>query len=87
MTANSTLDRAALDQPLEVLGLHGADAPADWTRWLSEIGFTTGEAVTVKARAWPGGDPLVVRIGASTFALRAAEAACVLVRPAQGEAA
>jgi ferrous iron transport protein A len=30
----------------------------------------------------PGGDPLVVRIGVSTFALRRAEAACVRVAPA-----
>ena len=34
------------------------------------------------ARALPGGDPLVVRIGSSTFALRRAEAACVLVETA-----
>jgi len=31
------------------------------------------------ARGLPGGDPLVVRIGQSTFALRQAEAACVRV--------
>ena len=31
------------------------------------------------ARALPGGDPLVVRVGQSTFALRRAEAACVEV--------
>jgi ferrous iron transport protein A len=34
------------------------------------------------ARALPGGDPLVVRIGQSTFALRRAEAACVRVSSA-----
>ena len=31
------------------------------------------------ARSMPGGDPLVVRVGLSTFALRRAEAACVMV--------
>jgi len=31
------------------------------------------------ARGRPGGDPLVARIGQSTFALRRAEAACVRV--------
>jgi len=36
-----------------------------------------GEHVSVLARGLPGGDPLVVRIGQSTFALREAEAACV----------
>lgn len=38
-----------------------------------------GEPVCLLARSLPGGDPLVVRVGASTFALRRAEAACVLV--------
>ena len=41
-----------------------------------------GERVTVPARSAWGGDPLVVRIGQSTFALRRAEAACVHVEPA-----
>lgn len=59
-----------------------ADAP-EWAQWLEEIGFIPGERVTVMARGLPGGDPLVVRVGNSTFALRRAEAACVvLIRPA-----
>jgi ferrous iron transport protein A len=51
-------------------------------RQLEEIGFCPGEQVTVMMRAFPGGDPLVVRIGQSTFALRGAEAACVRIEPA-----
>lgn len=61
------------------------EAPAhapEWSRWLAEIGFMPGESVTVKARNPWGGDPMVVRIGQSTFALRRAEAACVTVRAA-----
>lgn len=60
-----------------------ADPPAgtDWPQRLEEIGFLPGERVIVMARVQPGGDPLGVRIGHSTFALRRAEAACVLVRP------
>jgi ferrous iron transport protein A len=46
-------------------------------RQLEEIGFLPGEHVMVMTRGFPGGDPLVVRIGQSTFALRGAEAACV----------
>ena len=38
-----------------------------------------GEQVTVTARSLWGGDPMVVRVGQSTFALRRAEAACVRV--------
>jgi ferrous iron transport protein A len=47
---------------------------------LAEIGFIPGEHVRVVARARPGGEPIAVRVGASTFALRRAEAECVLVR-------
>jgi ferrous iron transport protein A len=36
----------------------------------------------VMARGLPGADPLVVRVGNSTFALRRAEAACVHLEPA-----
>jgi ferrous iron transport protein A len=55
-----------------------ANAP-EWHDWLEEIGFLPGEQVMVMTRALPGGDPLVVRIGSSTFALRRVEAACVRV--------
>ena len=48
---------------------------------LADIGFIPGETVMVMARGWPGGDPLVVRVGVSTFALRRAEARCVTVVP------
>ena len=57
-------------------------APAhasEWHDWLQQIGFIAGEVVTVLLRSQPGGDPLVVRVGQSTFALRKAEAACILV--------
>ncbi|HEX2011404.1 MAG TPA: FeoA family protein [Roseateles sp.] len=52
----------------------------EWGPWLEQIGFVAGEHVSVLTRALPGGDPLVVRIGQSTFALRRAEAACIQLR-------
>ena len=48
---------------------------------LRELGFVDGEEVRVLA-AGPVGGPLAVRVGASTFALRAREAACVFVHRA-----
>jgi ferrous iron transport protein A len=57
-----------------------AEAP-HWARWLQELGFLPGEPVSVRARGLPGGEPLVVRVGTSTFALRRAEAACIRVVP------
>jgi ferrous iron transport protein A len=46
---------------------------------LRDLGFVSGARCEVVARMWPAGDPLVVRIGGSTFALRRAEAAAVRV--------
>ncbi|MGE0313960.1 MAG: ferrous iron transport protein A [Lautropia sp.] len=57
-----------------------AHAP-DAARWLAEIGFVPGERVTVLTRAWPGRDPLMVRVGHSAFALRRWEARCIRVVP------
>ncbi len=81
-----TLDGLALHAPAVVHEVIAPAAMPDWASWLAEIGFLPGEAVQVIARGAPGGDPLVVRIGDSTFALRRAEAACVQVLPA-GEGA
>jgi ferrous iron transport protein A len=46
---------------------------------LRDLGFVAGARCEVVARMWLGGDPLVVRIGGSTFALRRAEAAAIRV--------
>jgi ferrous iron transport protein A len=58
-----------------------AQGAHDWPQRLEELGFLPGERVMVMARAAPGRDPLSIRVGHSTFALRRAEAACVRVRP------
>jgi len=49
-------------------------------RRLAEIGFLPGEPLRVMARA-PGAEPIAVRVGRSTFALRRFEAAFVQVEP------
>lgn len=56
-----------------------AHAP-EWADWLAEIGFIPGETVEITAFAKPGNDPLVVRIGMSSFAMRVAEAQCITVK-------
>ena len=48
---------------------------------LLEIGFLPGEPVRVIAKGLPGGDPMAVRVGHTTFALRSHEAALVQVQP------
>ena len=77
--SGETLDRASIGHALTVRQVQVPHAAPEWARWLEEIGFIVGEHVMLMARGLPGGDPLVVRIGQSTFALRRAEAACVRV--------
>ncbi|WP_114689527.1 FeoA family protein [Polynucleobacter necessarius] len=48
---------------------------------LEDIGFLPGEHVTVLRSGLLGKGPYMVRIGASTFALRQSEARLILVEP------
>jgi ferrous iron transport protein A len=80
--ASATLEHAAIGKPGVIARIEAPAEAPEWTQWLEEIGFMPGEQVCVIARGAPGGDPLVVRVGLSTFALRRAEAACVrLAKP------
>jgi ferrous iron transport protein A len=74
-----SLEYAAIGDSRVIAAIVAPDAAPEWAQWLEEIGFIPGERATVMARGAPGGDPLVVRVGLSTFALRRAEAACVLL--------
>jgi ferrous iron transport protein A len=46
---------------------------------LMELGFVPGETVSVIAESFPGGDPMAVRVGNTTFALRRREAAMIRI--------
>jgi ferrous iron transport protein A len=56
-------------------------ASADLGRRLAELGFLPGEKLRIVARGFMGREPIAVRIGTGTFALRLFEAACVRVCP------
>ena len=58
--------------------LHANDAIA---RRLQELGFVPGENVRLVARGPIGGEPLLVQVGFTRFALRIAEARRITVRP------
>lgn len=79
---NVRLAALPLAIPAIVAAVIAPPGAPEWARWLEDVGFIAGEAVTVLAHGFPGADPLVVRVGDSTFALREAEAACVVVVPA-----
>jgi ferrous iron transport protein A len=46
---------------------------------LLELGFAPGESIRVVAESFPGRDPMAVRIGNTTFALRRREAAMIRI--------
>jgi Fe2+ transport system protein FeoA len=64
------------------VGTGGDDRFTPIERRLIELGFVHGEHIEVIAQAMPGGDPFVVRVGTSTFALRRREVESVWVEPA-----
>jgi len=75
------LELATLATIWRIKSVNADPTDQDRATHLQEIGFIQGEHVSVLARALPGGDPLVVRIGLSTFALRRAEARCIEIEP------
>jgi len=74
-----SLAHAEIGDTLQVAHINAPEHAPEWAQWLEEIGFLPGELVRVMARGVPGADPLVIRVGESTFALRRAEAECVAV--------
>jgi ferrous iron transport protein A len=72
----SELPKGAPAMVQDVQDAHPADPIAQRLR---ELGFVSGEPVRIVARGPIGGDPLLVQIGSTRFALRRAEAARVTV--------
>ena len=76
----SNLAQLRKGQSATILGL--ADDSADsifMKSRLQELGFLPGERIYVHAEAFPGRDPMAIRIGNSIFALRRQGAANIYV--------
>ena len=74
--------RSLADLPVGGRGVVAVvDEAGALSRRLLEIGFFPGAYVEVIAAQWPGDDPMAVRVGGSTFALRRREAQRVRVSP------
>ena len=58
----------------------GAAAASTLRRRLLELGFVPGATVEMVATLWPSRDPVAVRVGTSTFALRRREADVIRVQ-------
>ena len=74
----SDLDPGSLATVSEVLEHAPGDAIA---RRLRVLGFVDGESVRIVGAAPLGGDPLLVQVGFTRFALRRSEAARVKLHP------
>jgi len=61
----------------DVQDMHPNDAIA---RRLRELGFVSGEEVRLVARGPVGGEPLLIQVGFTRFALRRSEAARVRIQ-------
>jgi ferrous iron transport protein A len=66
-------------QPATIDGVDSTDDAAGVANRLRELGFVPGVRCEIVARMWLSGDPLAVRVGGATFALRRREAARVNV--------
>ena len=80
----TTLDTLLVGQSGTVIHLapgEQAEAGVDVSRRLMELGFVPGERIRMLKRGVPGGEPLAVRVGESTFALRRFEAALISIQP------
>ena len=80
----TTLDALAAGKSATVIhlapGERQGDNGVDVSRRLMELGFVPGERIRMLKRL-PGGDPVAVKVGQSTFALRRFEAALVSIQP------
>jgi ferrous iron transport protein A len=72
----ATLALLAKGRSAVITGIRTSAVPAinEHIHRLRELGFLPGERVRVVARGFPAGDPIAVRIGRATFALRRFEA-------------
>lgn len=81
-----TLDSLAAGKSGTVIHIAPAEAGhhndgVDLARRLMELGFVPGERIRMLKRGMPGGDPLAIKVGNATFALRRFEAARISIQP------
>ncbi|MDB6084710.1 MAG: ferrous iron transport protein [Gammaproteobacteria bacterium] len=88
--AGMRLEDLATGTPAQVVSVSAmhTDGPhtgasVELGRRLAELGFLPGEKLKIVARGFMGREPIAVRIGTGTFALRLFEAACIRVSPEQ----
>lgn len=81
MNTHMSLDQLPTLAMAKVTGVIIASPHEQTARQLEDVGFVPGEQVQILKRAWLGADPMVVRVGLSTFALRQSEAQLIEIEP------
>jgi ferrous iron transport protein A len=69
---------------LDATSVPGPLKPDELERRLIEFGFVEGARIEVLHEAFPGRDPIAVRVDDHTIALRRREARAVVVAPGRG---
>jgi ferrous iron transport protein A len=82
-----TLSDLPLQANAVVETVHDTHANDAISRRLRELGFVKGESVRLVARGPIGGEPLLVQVGFTRFALRRSEAARIQITAEQGASA
>ena len=73
------LDQVELGSPYQVCAVNAPKGAPQIKGQLEDIGFLPGEQVTLLRKGLLGKGPYMVRIGASTFALRESDARMISV--------
>jgi ferrous iron transport protein A len=76
------LDQVDVDATYRVCAIDAPKSAPQIKGQLEDIGFLPGEQVTVLRKGLLGKGPYMVRVGASTFALRKSEARMIAVESA-----
>jgi ferrous iron transport protein A len=76
-----TLPVGAAATVAHVAAGEAADDGVTLSRRLMELGFVPGEKIRMLKRGMPGGEPMAIKVGNSTFALRRFEAALISIQP------
>jgi len=80
-----TLSELPLHTPAVVDSVQDLQANDPIARRLRELGFVRGEEVRLVAKGPVGGEPLLVQVGFTRFALRISEAKRIVIDPARVE--
>jgi ferrous iron transport protein A len=82
LTPHVPLDALPVRAQRRIVSIRPPAGQAQIAQQLGDLGFLVGESVRLLRHGPFGGDPILVRVGGATYALRRAEAQCIEVEQA-----